>query len=128
MPRPDLFCVSTHLFTDTTLEDSVHPALDGANQEDTSVFWKLLGSEALGPSPGDFTGTSPSGPPILEETSTLHPGMEASGVSGEAHRELTTKTSPHHSLSYPPHFGHDIQRVTLHVHSWVKTGRTPGFL
>uniref|UniRef100_A0A8C6S235 Obscurin n=1 Tax=Nannospalax galili TaxID=1026970 RepID=A0A8C6S235_NANGA len=69
---------------DTTLEDSVHPALDGADQDATSVLWRLLGSEALGTSPRDFTGTGPSGPSILQETSPLHPGMAASGVPGES--------------------------------------------
>ncbi|XP_073912202.1 obscurin isoform X22 [Castor canadensis] len=67
---------------DTTLEDSIHPALDVADQEVTSVLQRLLGTEALGSSAGDFAGTSPRGPPAFQEASPLSPGTAVSGAPG----------------------------------------------
>nr|XP_020031284.1 obscurin-like isoform X2 [Castor canadensis] len=68
---------------DTTLEDSIHPALDVADQEVTSVLQRLLGTEALGSSAGDFAGTSPRGPPAFQEASPLSPGTAVSGAPAE---------------------------------------------
>ncbi|KAL6089773.1 hypothetical protein STEG23_015653, partial [Scotinomys teguina] len=66
--------------TDTSVEDSVRPAQDGADQEATSVLWKLLSSEAPSPSPGDFPHTRQSEPPAFEEAAPQIPGMTASGA------------------------------------------------
>ncbi|KAL1780292.1 obscurin, partial [Sigmodon hispidus] len=68
----------------TSVEDSVHPTQDGADQEATSILWKLLSSEAPSPSPGDFLHSRQSEAPAFEEASSQIPGTasaEPPGVS-----------------------------------------------
>lgn len=79
VPSPDLPCVPTLLSTDTSVEGSAHPARDGADQQAASVLWRLLGSEALGPSPGDFPNTRQSEPPAFEEAASQIPGTPGKG-------------------------------------------------
>nr|XP_042140020.1 obscurin isoform X18 [Peromyscus maniculatus bairdii] len=68
---------------DTSVEDSVHPTQDGADQDATSVLWRLLSSEALSPSPGDFPHTRQSEPPAFEEATPQIPRMPASGIPAD---------------------------------------------
>lgn len=91
VPRPDLPCVPILLSTDTSVEDSVHPTQDGADQDATSVLWRLLSSEALSPSPGDFPHTRQSEPPAFEEATPQIPRMPASGIPGEAQQGADSK-------------------------------------
>uniref|UniRef100_A0A8C5LEG3 Obscurin n=1 Tax=Jaculus jaculus TaxID=51337 RepID=A0A8C5LEG3_JACJA len=83
-----------------------------ADEEATSVLWRLLSPEALGPSPGDFTSTSPRGPPTTQEASPLHPGMAASGVPDPP------RLAP--SLAWEPN-GH----IECHFHEYRLAGDHP---
>lgn len=83
MPRPDLLCIPTLLSTDASMEDSAHPTQEGADQQAASVLWRLLGSEALSPSPGGFPNTRQSEPPTSEEAAPQIPGT-TSGTPGKA--------------------------------------------
>ncbi|MBZ3891303.1 Obscurin, partial [Sciurus carolinensis] len=66
-----------------TQEVSTHPSLD-ADQEITSVLWRLLGPEAPGPSAGDFASPGSGEPRTLQEAGPQAPGPEASGTPGQA--------------------------------------------
>lgn len=91
----DLLRVPTLLSIDTSVEGSAHSAQDGADQQATSVLWRLLGSEALGPSPGDLPNNRQIEPPAFEEAESQIPGA-ASGIPGKLtpSRGLTAKIPP----------------------------------
>ncbi|KAM4861683.1 obscurin [Thomomys bottae] len=71
---------------DTTQEESVYLALDGADQKVLSVLQKLLGPEPLGSPAEDFTGTSSRGPTALQEAIPGPPGMVTSATAAETQK------------------------------------------